>query len=69
MDQTDLIDLQIIFVFAFSFLALVYCVHHIHLEGDQPAEQPDRPDRELLQDARGLQPRLPRPQRQQNLIP
>ena len=38
-------------------------------EGDQLAKQPDRRDRQLLQDARGLQPRQARPQRQQNLNP
>ena len=38
-------------------------------EGDQLAKQPDRRDRQLLQDARGLQPRQARSQRQQNLNP
>ena len=40
-----------------------------HLEGDQPAEQPDRPDRQLLQDVGGLPPERARPLRQQDLLP
>ena len=37
--------------------------------GDQPSQQPDRPDRQLLQDVGGLPPQAARPLRQQDLLP
>ena len=37
--------------------------------GDQPAQQPDRPDRQLLQDVGGLPPQAARSLRQQDLLP